>query len=351
MKRYFDHRRVIAFALCIFMVLPLCACANDEPVQKQVFAMDTVMNITAYGKNASDGVDAAVGVINSLNDVLDPDNESSYTYQINHAEGADVIVTPQVNEMLSTALSVYKLSGGALDLSVYPIYEAWGEFKDETGRIPSDDELKELRKNLGFGETEINEFEGEANYSVRMPSGTQISFGAVAKGCAAKYAIDAMRKNGVTSGIVSLGGNVQTLGTKPNGDNWTVAVEDPNNTNSYVGTLSVGETAIVTSGSYQRYFTGSDGTKYHHLIDPGTGKPVDNDLVSVTIVCDDGTLADCLSTAMFILGQSAALKYWRDNGGFDMIMITKDNEVLCTTGLIEVFSLTNTTDYTLKMVE
>lgn len=333
------------------MVLPLCACTNDEPVQKQIFAMDTVMNLTAYGKNASDGINAAVGVINSLNDVLDPDNEGSYTYQINHAEGNDIIVTPQVNEMLSTALSVYNLSGGALDLSVYPIYEAWGEFKDETGRIPSDDELKELRKNLGFGKTEINAFEGEANFSVRMPSGTQISFGAVAKGCAAKYAIDAMRKNGVTSGIVSLGGNVQTLGTKPNGENWTVAVEDPNNTGAYVGTLSVGETAIVTSGSYQRYFTGSDGTKYHHLIDPSTGKPVDNDLVSVTIVCEDGTLADCLSTAMFILGQSAALQYWRDNGGFDMIMITKDNEVLCTTGLIEVFTLTNNTDYTVKMVE
>lgn len=351
MKRLFDHRRIIAFALCVFMVLPLCACTNDEPVQKQIFAMDTIMNITAYGKNASDGIDAAVGVINSLNDVLDPDNEGSYAYQINHAEGNDVIVTPQVNEMLSTALSVYKLSGGALDLSVYPIYKAWGEFKEETGRIPDDDELKELRKSLGFGKTEINDFEGEANFSVRMPAGTQISFGAVAKGCAAKYAIDAMRKNGVTSGIVSLGGNVQTLGTKPNGENWTVAVEDPNNTNAYVGTLSVGETAIVTSGSYQRYFTGSDGTKYHHLIDPSTGKPVDNDLVSVTIICEDGTLADCLSTAMFILGQKAALQYWRDNGGFDMIMITKDNEVLCTTGLIEVFTLTNTTDYTVKMVE
>ncbi len=351
MKRLFDHRRIIAFALCVFMVLPLCACTNDEPVQKQIFAMDTIMNITAYGKNASDGIDAAVGVINSLNDVLDPDNEGSYAYQINHAEGNDVIVTPQVNEMLSTALSVYKLSGGALDLSVYPIYKAWGEFKEETGRIPDDDELKELRKSLGFGKTEINDFEGEANFSVRMPAGTQISFGAVAKGCAAKYAIDAMRKNGVTSGIVSLGGNVQTLGTKPNGENWTVAVEDPNNTNAYVGTLSVGETAIVTSGSYQRYFTGSDGTKYHHLIDPSTGKPVDNDLVSVTIICEDGTLADCLSTAMFILGQKAALQYWRDNGGFDMIMITKDNEVLCTTGLVEVFTLTNTTDYTVKMVE
>lgn len=350
MRRFFV-KRTVAVLLCVCLLLPLCACSRNEPVQKQIFAMDTVMNLTAYGKYANDGISAAVGVINAMDDMLDPNNEGSYTTLINNAEGKNVVVTPQVNEMLSTALSVYKLSGGALDLSVYPLYEAWGEFKEETGRIPSDDEIKELRQKLGFGKTEITDFEGEANYSVRMPDGTQISFGAVAKGCASKYAIDAMRKNGVTSGIVSLGGNVQTLGTKPDGSNWTVAVEDPNDTGSYVGTLTVGETAIITSGSYQRYFIGSDGMKYHHLIDPSTGKPADNDLVSVTIVCSDGTLADCLSTAMFILGESAALKYWRENGGFDMIMITKDNEILCTTGLLEMFTLTNSTDYTLKMVE
>lgn len=351
MKRFSHCKKSLALLLCLCTALSLGGCADNEPVQKQIFAMDTVMNITAYGSNASSGIDAAVGVINALDDVLDPNVEGSYTYLINNAEGSDVIVTPQVNEMLSTALSVYRLSGGALDLSVYPIYEAWGEFKEETGRIPSSDELKELLKNLGFGKTEITDFGGEGNYSVRMPAGTQISFGAVAKGCASKYAVDALRKSGVTSGIVSLGGNVQTLGTKPNGDNWTVAVEDPNNPGSYVGTLSVGETAIITSGNYQRYFTGSDGVKYHHLIDPDTGYPTDNGLVSVTIICPDGTLADCLSTAMFVLGKNAALQYWRDNGGFEMIMITENNEVLCTTGLIEVFTLTNKDSYTVKMVE
>ena len=208
-----------------------------------------------------------------------------------------------------------------------------------------------LLKNVRFSETSITEFNGESNYSVRMPAGTQISFGAVAKGCASNRAIEAMRNAGVESGIVSLGGNVQTLGLKPDGSNWTIAVEDPNDTGSYIGTLSVGETAVVTSGSYQRYFVGNDGVKYHHLIDPSTGKPAENGLVSVTVVCSDGTLADCLSTAMFILGEDAAIKYWRDNGGFDMIMITDDNRVVCTRGLIEVFTLTNKDNYTVSMVE
>ena len=350
MKKSKLFTKAIALTMCIAMLLTLCACSESRE-QKQVFAMDTVMTLTAYGKNAKTGLDAATGVINSLNTLLDPEVENSAANLLNNAEGQNVIVTPQVAEVLNTALKVCKQSNGALDLSVYPLYLAWGEFDKDKGRIPSSKEIKSLLENVNFSETSITEFNGESNYSVRMPAGTQISFGAVAKGCASKYAVDAMRKAGVESGIVSLGGNVQTLGLKPDGSNWTIAVEDPNDTGSYIGTLSVGETAVVTSGSYQRYFVGSDGVKYHHLIDPATGKPAENGLVSVTVICSDGTLADCLSTAMFILGEDAAIKYWRDNGGFDMIMITDDNRVVCTRGLIEVFTLTNKDNYTVSMVE
>lgn len=343
-------KKVIALIVCLAMLIPLCAC-GDTKEQKQVFAMDTVMTLTAYGKNAKSGLDAATGVINSLNTLLDPEVENSAAYLLNHADGQNVIVTPQVAEILNTALKVCKQSGGALDLSVYPLYLAWGEFDSEKGIIPSGKEIKELLKNVRFSETSITEFSGESNYSVRMPAGTQISFGAAAKGCASDRAIEAMRNAGVESGIVSLGGNVQTLGLKPDGSKWTVAVEDPNDTGSYVGTLKVGETAVVTSGNYQRYFIGSDGVKYHHLIDPSTGKPANNGLVSVTVVCEDGTMADCLSTAMFVLGLNGALNYWRNYGGFDMVMITEDNEVICTSGLVEVFELTNTKDYTSRFTE
>ena len=159
-----------------------------------------------------------------------------------------------------------------------------------------------------------------------------------------------MRNAGVESGIVSLGGNVQTLGLKPDGSLWTVAVTDPNNTASYLGTVSVGETAVVTSGSYQRNFTSLEGKFYHHLLKPSTGYPVTNTLQSVTIVCEDGTMADCLSTAMFILGESQALNYWRTYGGFEMILITTDNEVICTSGLIEQFTLAND-NYSLTFTE
>lgn len=332
------------------MLLPLCACGKDEPVQKQVFAMDTIMTLTAYGDSAEAGIDAATGVIQAMDSILDPSSDSSYTHQINTANGADIIVPPQVYEMLSVAYDIYQKSGGALDLSIYPIYKAWGEFKEESGRIPSSEELTKLLAKLNFNKMTITEFPGESNCSVCFPAGTEISFGAIAKGCASNYAIDAMKKSGVESGLVSLGGNVQTLGLKPDGTNWVIAVDDPDDTGSYLGTLSVGETAVITSGNYQRFFT-VNGTKYHHLIDPKTGAPADSGLKSVTIICPDGTLGDALSTTMFILGENAALNYWREHGGFEMILVTEDNRVVCTSGLIEIFTLTNTDDYTCTMTE
>ena len=110
MRRFFV-KRTVAVLLCVCLLLPLCACSRNEPVQKQIFAMDTVMNLTAYGKYANDGISAAVGVINAMDDMLDPNNEGSYTTLINNAEGKNVIVTPQVNEMLSTALSESAIVG------------------------------------------------------------------------------------------------------------------------------------------------------------------------------------------------------------------------------------------------
>ena len=120
--------------------------------------------------------------------------------------------------------------------------------------------------------------------------------------------------------------------------------------------LNVGETAVVTSGSYQRKFTDiTTGRTYHHILQPTSGYPVSNNLVSATIICKNGTMADCLSTAMFVLGEVKSLNYWRqygktDGGGFDMVLITKDGRIICTKGLIEDFTLVNE-NYTVSYSE
>lgn len=341
-------RRLICIALCICMVLPLSACGESKMTQRQVFAMDTVMTLTAYGNKADIGLNAAQSVIMSMDSMLDPELETSTTYAINNAMGASIVVSGQVADMINTAKTVYDRSGGALDLSLYPVIKRWG-FIDGHYYVPTELEIAEDLARKCFGDIVLSSFPSSGSYALTIPVYGQLTFGAIAKGCAANNAIAAMRNAGVTSGIISLGGNVQTLGKKPDGSNWTVALQDPNNTSTYLGIIEVGETAVVTSGTYQRFFTQNNKT-YHHIINPKTGSPVSNTLKSVTVICPDGTLADGLSTAMFVLGESAALNYWRKYGEFEMILINNDNEVICTKGLIEKFELTNDS-YTLKFVE
>lgn len=341
--------RLIMLALCLSMLLSMSGCGEAQMSQKQVFAMDTIMTLTAYGKNADKGLNAAQQVITSLDAMLDPELSTSTTYAINNAEGENIAVSGQIAKMLSTAQHVYKRSGGALDLSIYPVTKLWG-FIDDKFYLPSEEEIQAELQKLCFDKLILTSFPASGSFAVSLPAGGQLSFGSVAKGCAAENAIDAMRLSGVTSGIVSLGGNVQTLGLKPDGSNWHIAVQDPNNPASHLGVLSLGETAVVTSGSYQRNFVGIDGKTYHHIINPATGRPTENQLLSATIVCNDGTMADCLSTAMFVLGETKALNYWRENGGFEMILVKKDNSIVCTKGLMEKFTLSNE-DYTMNFVE
>ena len=339
--------KLICIVLCMCMVIPLSACGEGKAYQKQVFAMDTVMTLTAYGKNGSRGINAADSIILALDTLADPDNESGTAYALNHANGEEVVVTGQIADMLITAIDVYEKSGGSYDLTIYPLVKRWG-FTDGKYYVPSDEEILEDLARLCMGEITVSKFPTSGTYSVQMPSYGELSFASCAKGCAAKYAADAMRKQGVESAVVSLGGNVQTLGVKPDGSNWTVGITDPNNSGTYLGTVSVGETAIVTSGKYQRYMPSNP--KYHHIFNPKTGYPTTNGLSSVTIICEDGTLADCLSTAMFVSGKTAAIKYWREYGGFDMVLITEDGDITCTIGLLEKFTLINP-NYTLSYVE
>ncbi len=344
--------KIVILLVCVSLLISLPGCGESDEKEVMIFAMDTQMTIKAYGKNRENGVSAASSIIYSMDSALDPKLTTSKVYELNHANGKEVLVSGQIAKMISTAQDVYKKSDGALDLTLYPLIRRWA-IHDGKGYVPSDSEISQDLRRLCFDQVVLTSFPASGSYTLQMPANAEISFAAVAKGCASDYAIEAMKNAGVESGIVSLGGNVQTLGLKPNGKKWDIAIQDPNNPSSYLGILNIGETAVVTSGSYQRYFTDINGRTYHHILKPNTGYPVTNMLSSVTVVCSDGTLADCLSTALFVLGETAAINYWRNygKGSFELILVDIDHTVICTSGLIEQFDLTNTDDYTLKFVE
>ena len=198
MKHTHLHTRLLALLLCCALVLPLSACGEDKSTTQQIFAMDTVMDLTAYGKKADDGINAAISIINSMDKLLDPENERSKTYEINHAMGSPVVVNEQIAKMLRTAQTVYERSDGALDLTTYPLSKLWG-FIDQNYRVPSDAEIERLLPCVDMSKVQLAATDDSANSIVTMPADMALSFGAVAKGCASDYAIQAMRAAGVTS--------------------------------------------------------------------------------------------------------------------------------------------------------
>ncbi len=311
------NRFYIPLLLCLLLCLTGC---SEKPVTKQIFAMDTYMEMTAYGDNAEAALKDIIHTINQYALELDPEVESSAVYALNHAEGSEVTLDPVIVDMLTTAKTVYEQTDGALDLTVYPIVKAWG-FIDSAHTVPSANELEQLKSVPCFDDVNID------IHTITMPAGSEISFGAVAKGAMAERSKLIAKDYGIKHAFLSLGGNVQTIGTKPDGSLWRIGVQDPNNLSGHLGIVSVEEMAVVTSGSYQRYFE-QDGKLYHHIIDPATAAPAESGLQSVTILCESGTMADALSTAMFILGEEAAIEYCHTYGGFAMILVTEDNRVV-----------------------
>ena len=305
--------------------------AADESLSRELYAMDTVMNLTAYGPNASAALEASVSEINRLDSLLSISSEKGEIYRINaDKEGT---VSEDVNALLSRSLELSQMTDGLFDCTIEPIMEAWG-FTTQNFRIPSEEELEELLSHVDYKQVDLE------NSVVTIPEDVCLDLGGIAKGFTSSRVMDIFRENGVTSGIISLGGNVQALGHKPDGNMWRVGIQDPHNLNSTFAVIEVADQAVITSGGYQRYFE-ENGQTYHHIIDPRTGYPAENGLISVTIISADGTLADALSTSLFIMGPEEASSFWKKHGDtFDAIMMKDDGTVMVTAGLADHCSVT-----------
>lgn len=299
--------------------------------ETDLFAMDTYMNLRAYGDNAEDALQAASERIQSLEHTLSVTDEKSDIWKINNSEGKGADVSDDTLKLINAAKQFGADTAGALDITVYPVLREWG-FTTGEYTIPSEQRIDELLEKVDFAQINVN------GSHVTVPADVCIDLGSLAKGYTSDAVMEELSSRGVESAIISLGGNVQALGSKPDGSMWSVAVVDPFESGTDMCIVKVSGKAVITSGSYERFFTGDDGKNYWHIIDPADGYPADNGIVSATIISDSGLMCDALSTAMFVEGKQNAIDYWRTHGGFDMILVTDDKHILYTEGISDVFT-------------
>lgn len=305
--------------------------SSTQPVSQEIFAMDTYMTVTAYGDNAQKGVTDAVAEIQRLDNLLSIGKEDSEISKLNKSGSA--ALSDDTAVMVAKALDLYKSTGGAFDITVLPLMELWG-FTTQEYYVPTEDEIQSTLQRVGADKLTWD----ESTQTLTLGDKQEIDLGGIAKGFTSSRIMEIFKQDGVTCGMVSLGGNVHLLGTKQDGSAWRVGIQDPDNTDDMLGVLQANDCAVITSGAYERNFE-KDGVTYHHIIDPATGKPSNSGLTSVTIVSKDGTLADGLSTSLFVMGKDKAIAYWKQHADeFDTILVDKDRNVYITEGIAGNFS-------------
>lgn len=335
--------------------IPVPTSNSDARADKTIFAMDTVMQLRVHGENAEDMLSLITNAINGLERALSVTRNGSDVWKINHAGGEQVKVGRDAAYLLELARILGDQTGGALDVTMYPVVKAWG-FTTGGYRIPDEAELQELLERVDYEKIELtlkskDIISSSLDAYVTLPTGMELDLGAIAKGYAGEVAANLLRENGVTSALLNMGGNVQTVGAKTDGSPWRIGIRDPQgDENSYLGVAQLVDQAAVTSGGYERYFE-EEGVRYWHIMDPATGAPARSGLVSVTIIGDQGSVCDGLSTSLFVLGTEGALDYWRTYGGFEAILVDEDNNVWITAGLKDTFTLNAESQYTLRLVE
>lgn len=291
------------FAMVLTLSLLLCGCGT-KPVEKTIFCMNTVMDLKIWGKDAQKAANELSVELQSLEYQWSVTNEHSVLTALN--SGKDIQLSPELAEVIERAEELSQLTSGAFNPKLRVLSEAWG-FYNEQHHVPTQEEINAARAD------------------------PQWDLGGALKGYAGDLAVEVLETLDVDCALLNLGGNIQTYGTKQDGDPWQIGIQDPD-AEGYLGVVSVtGTMSVVTSGDYQRNFE-ENGVTYHHILDPQTGYPADSGLRSVTVICADGLTADALSTALFVMGLEKGSEFWRQSDDFEAVFVLTDGSIWATAG-------------------
>lgn len=311
-------KKVAALVCALLAVFAVsCSKAYEDPVN---YAMGAAVTQKLWGADEDCAARALEAII-----TLEEDISYRKSGDVSKLNGGETAGKGQAYEMIRQSAELWRDTGGAYDITVLPLVRAWG-FDTETPRLPSEEEIA-LALALTGNENVVLTEEG-----VYLKNGAQIDLSAAGKGAACEAAIEVYKSCGATGGIVAVGGSVGVFGSKENGQNFRIAVRDPFDRSSATAALTLTDTYISTSGSYEKCFTRA-GVTYHHLLDVKTGYPVRNGLVSVTVVCGSGALSDMLSSACFCMGMEESLPVLQKYSA-EALFIKENGEIFVTSGLV-----------------
>lgn len=310
------------FICLMALLLGGCAAAQTAPLRRSTVAMDTAVTVSLYRPADGALIDGCFQMLERYEKLFSRTDPDSEIYRLNAAAGAQTALSPETRELLAFGKSWGERTDGALDITVAPVSSLW-RFPDPV--LPDPAALEEAAALVDLQALTLTDT------GAILPAGHGVDLGAVAKGWATDRLAEYLRQQGVTAAILDLGGNVYALGDKE-GEPFTVGIRDPLAPEELTAAVRVKDKAVVTSGVYERGFE-LEGVTYHHILDPATGWPVQNGLVSVTVIGPRAADADALSTGCFVLGLEKGMALIESIADAEALFITADGELHPSSGL------------------
>ena len=328
----FFKRNEIRFILLIFPFV-LCGCRNLQKSSLSFQAMNTFVSVQTFGENSKNVNQKIKARLSELESLFSTTDSSSEIYKLNHSS-EKIQVSSETYILLSYSVKMAEIFNGHFNPALFPVIREWG-FTTGNYHVPSQEKINFLLKKTDFSQIQFF----DDNF-VQLQDSMSVDFGSVAKGFASDEIVKILSENNILSALIDFGGNIIAFGEKPDSSFWRIGIKNP-----FGGEVSlavkVKNQMVITSGGYERFFTDENQKKYIHIFDGKTGFPVENEIESVTIICENGLYADTLSTALFIIGSENAVSFWRERKDFQMIILQKDGSILYTSPLesqIEILS-------------
>ncbi len=317
----------LSAALLLLIILPAGCTPAQQSYSKTGTYFDTVIKLTVYQSKDARYLDGCMELAAHYEQLFSRTIKDSDISRINAAEGAYVQVDQETIDLIRAGLTYCQLSGGVFDITLGEVSDLWNFKEHKDGSLPDPDSIKEAVSHVNYKNVKL-----KGTKAALTDPDASLDLGGIAKGYIADRMKEYLEDNGVSSGMINLGGNVITIGEKPDGTDYQIAIQKPfDESGTPIGSVKIDNKSMVTSGTYQRCFE-KDGIIYHHILDPKTGYPIENHLESVTIISDQSVDGDGLSTTCLALGLEKGMELIENTDHTEAVFITDDGKVHTTSG-------------------